>query len=156
MFVIRPFVPQDALQVAQVFFEAVHGLGPDAYSPAQVDAWAPGLPDIQKIVNRALDGRVFLVAVDRGDLVVGYGDMEQNGHIDHLYCHPAAKRQGVATAIYQRLEQAAQGLDLKRLYVEASELALPFFTHQGFTLIARQEVEQRGVLMHNYRMAKVL
>jgi hypothetical protein len=42
------------------------------------------------------------------------------------------------------------------LYVGASEYALPFFEHKGFTKVRRNEFEKRGVPMHNYTMEKLL
>jgi putative acetyltransferase len=45
---------------------------------------------------------------------------------------------------------------MKRLFVEASEIAKPFFASRGFALIRRKDFEVDGVPIHNYAMEKHL
>jgi len=105
-------------------------------------------------MKQASDGRIFLVAVDENDQPIGYGDLERNGHLDHLYCHPDFAGQGVGKAIYQQLEMAAKDQGISRLFVEASEAARRLFENQGFLIEKRLEHMIDGVLIHNYRMTK--
>lgn len=83
-------------------------------------------------------------------------DLEADGSIDMLFCHPRAAGQGAAAALYARLEAAAQRQGMRLLYVEASEAARGFFERMGFALDRRREFERRGVKIHNYRMVKIL
>ncbi len=41
---IRPDYPKDAPTFGQLFNYSIHGLGGRKYSPAQLNAWAPGVP----------------------------------------------------------------------------------------------------------------
>ena len=95
-----------------------------------------------------------LVAVDDADQVIAYGDLEADGHIDHLYCSPEAAGSGAAGAVLDALLARAEGLP--RLYVEASELARGLFERKGFVVERRRDFEIRGVAIHNYAMARRL
>ena len=152
---IRAFSEGDAPAVALTFFRSVRESGLRHYSQAQVEAWAPALPDPAEVHQRATDGRVCLVAESDGQ-VVGYGDLEASGHIDHLYCRPEACGHGVAGELLQHLTTIAEGRSLPCLFVEASAGARGLFTRNGFSTIARRDFELRGVPIFNYAMEKVL
>lgn len=149
---VRAYRSPDAQGVANCFYDSVHGLGLFGYGPRQIAAWAPARPDPAAIDARAADGRLTLVAVDEADGVLGFGEMEADGHIDRLYRRPEPETKGVGAAILDKLiaEARAQGLD--RLWVEASELARPLFARRGFRLVERRDFEHNGVPIHNFAM----
>ncbi len=153
---VRPFRPEDAPALAAIFHAAVHGIAGRHYSAAQVEAWAPSVPDPARFVARGADGRLLLVAVDEDDVPLAYGDLEADGHIDHLFCRPDAAGTGVAAALYAEIEAAARTQGLGRLYVEASEPARRFFLKHGFALVGRRDFELAGVAIHNFAMEKGL
>jgi putative acetyltransferase len=153
---IRPFRPDDAPALAALFHAAVHGIARAHYSQAQVNAWAPEVPDPARFRARGADGRLLLVAVDAGDAPLAYGDVEADGHIDHLFCRPDAAGTGVTASLYAALEAAARGRGIGRLYTEASEPARRFFLKQGFVVVARNDFDLGGVAIHNMRMEKRL
>jgi putative acetyltransferase len=121
-----------------------------------VKAWAPEVPDPARFAARAADGRTVLVAVDGEDAPLAYGDLEPDGHIDHLFCRPDAAGTRVAVALYAAIEAEARARGLARLHVEASEPARRFLLKQGFVLIARRDFEIGGVAIHNFAMEKRL
>ena len=153
---VRPYRPDDAPALVALFHAAVHEVGRLYYSRAQVHAWAPAVPDIAHFQARAADGRTLLVAVDDEDAPLAYGDVEEDGHIDHLFCRPDAAGTGVTAILYAALEAAAAAQGIARLYTEASEPARRFFEKRGFTLLHRRDFELAGVPIHNYAMAKRL
>jgi putative acetyltransferase len=153
---IREYKEADAPALAQVFYDAVHTIGPRRYSPEQLAAWAPAVPDPAGVHARASDGRLTLVAVGADGRVLGYGDLEANGHIDLLFCAPEAAGHGVASRLLGALIERGVAAGMARLYVEASELARGVFTRNGFTVISRQDFELRGVAIHNYAMERRL
>ena len=153
---VRPYQPEDAPALASLFHAAVHGIARLHYSEAQVNAWAPRVPDPARFAARAVDGRTVLVAVDEAGAPLAYGDVEADGHIDHLFCRPDAAGTGVAAALYAEMERAARGRGIGLLYVEASEPARRFFLKRGFVLVARREFEIDGVPIHNFEMEKSL
>jgi putative acetyltransferase len=153
---VRQYRPEDAAAIAAIFFHSIRETGLRDYSVAQVEAWAPQMPDAGRFDARARDGRFVLVAVDETDKPIAYGDLEPTGHIDHLYCRPEHVGTGVASALYDELEQRARALGVARLFVEASEAARRLFLRKGFIEIERREFPVSGVMIHNYLMEKPL
>ena len=154
--IVRAFKPGDAPALAQIFYRAIHEIARAHYSQQQVNAWAPAVPASERFVARGRDGRILLVAVGESEEPLAYGDVEPDGHIDHLFCKPEAAGSGVAATLYGELEAAARRRGIARLYVEASEPAQRFFLKRGFTTLERNDFELNGVAIHNFRMEKGL
>ena len=153
---IRTYLDGDAAALANVMWRSVSVAARRDYSTDQVTAWLPGPPAAAAMHRWANDGRTVLVAQDDDDLVVGYMDLERSGHIDHLYCVPEVNGHGVASALYDSIEQLAIAKGVERLWVEASEAARRLFAKKGFILDERREWDLRGVRIHNYAMSKKL
>jgi putative acetyltransferase len=153
---IRRYEQGDGAHLKAIFTSAILRTARRAYSEQQVRVWAAQAAEAHEYDERSADGRVLLVALDEQHNPIAYADLEQNGHIDHLFCHPDAGRKGVASALYDELERQAAEWKLQRLYVEASEIARPFFASKGFTLIRRNELDFEGTPIHNYVMEKLL
>jgi putative acetyltransferase len=153
-FALRRYQPADAPQMAQLHFDSARRLGSRRYSPEQVAAWAPAPVDAAIVDARASDGRLTLVAIDPHGQILAYGDLEADGHIDHLYCRPDAAGRGVASALLDGLMAEAGTRGLTRLYVEASELARGLLERKGFIVLHRRDFEVRGVPIHNYAMER--
>ena len=153
---VRRFEPQDAPALSRLFHAAVHEIGARDYTLEQLAAWSPAPPDPADLLERAADGRLLLVAVDDAGAPIAYGDLEPDGHIDHLYCRPDAAGAGIASALYDRLEAAARERGIARLHVEASEAAKRLLVRKGFTVERRRDFEIGGVDIHNYAMMKVI
>lgn len=153
---VRGYEPEDAAALATVMWRSVRTAALVDYSAAQVDAWLPAPRTAEEMHTWASDGRTVLVATSTDGRVVGYLDLEADGHIDHLYCAPEVVGTGVARALYAALERLAREVGIVRLGVDASEAARRFFTKQGFCVEARRDWELRGVPIHNYAMSKAL
>jgi putative acetyltransferase len=152
---IRPFRPDDADALAALFHASVREIGRRDYSAAQVEAWSPMPPDPAAYVRRAAGG-VFLVAVDEDGGPVGYGNLEPDGYIGHLYCRPDVVGAGVGSSLYDALERVAREHRIPVLFTEASEAARRLFERKGFTVESRNDFKLNGVAIHNYRMSKHL
>ena len=120
---IRPFHPDDAEQLAALFHASVRQAGIGDYSVEQVEAWSRVPPDPESYIQRSLEDRIFLVAIDDAGEPIGYGDLEISGHLDHLYCRPDVVGMGVGSTLYDALEEAARSRGISVLFVEASEAA---------------------------------
>lgn len=145
---IREYGPGDCREMAQLFYETVHTTNAKDYTRQQLDAWATSQVDLEQW-DRSFQEHISLVAVENGR-IVGFGDMAPSGYLDRLYVHPAWQRRGIATALCDRLEQAAPGT----VTTHASITARPFFEGRGYVVIRRQQVERRGVLLTNFVMEK--
>ncbi|MFV7423430.1 GNAT family N-acetyltransferase [Stenotrophomonas geniculata] len=152
---IRRFISSDAESLAALYHASVRLGGLIDYSMAQVEAWSPAPPDPERY-HRLASRRLILVAIDEEGQIAGYGELEQNGHIDHLYCRPNRIGSGVGRALCDALERAARNERMSMLSVEASEAARRLFERQGFRVDERNDFLLRGVPLHNYRMSKRL
>jgi putative acetyltransferase len=153
---IRAFRNQDAEALAELFHSSVRKAGLRDYNLDQVEAWSPARPDPCRYIERGLEDRTFLVAVDDRDEPVAYGDLKADGHIDHLYCRPDVIGTGVASALYDKLEAAARQRGLSRITVNASEAARRLFLKKGFWIVRRNDLVRKGVPIHNFAMEKPL
>ena len=153
---IRAYDPRDAADLADVFFRSVRQVALSDYTAVQVERVGPEPRTAEWAHGEASDGRLVLVAANADDRPVAYIDLEPDGHIDRLFCAPEAAGQGIASRLYDAVEAAAREQGITSLFTEASELARRLFARKGFVIVERQDLVIRGVLIHNYRMAKVL
>jgi putative acetyltransferase len=153
---IRRYEARDAAGVVAVYRRSVEALGLRHYTQEQVAAWASLTPDPERMQARLGDGRAVFVAVDDADQPVGFIDLEDDGHIDLLYCAPEVAGAGVAAALYEGVERLARERGMARLYSEASEAALRFFVKRGFTKLYRRDLKIGAVDIHNYAVEKAL
>ena len=153
---IREYETRDALALADIFNRAVAEIAPAAYSPDEIEAWLDGGMEAGETDARCSDGRSVWVAADDHDMAIAFIDLEDDGHIDMLFCQPEWAGRGVASALYKTLEASALQRGMPWLYVEASEIAKPFFARKGFALLHRNDFTMDGVAVHNYAMEKRL
>ncbi len=153
---IRAFRDEDAQALADLFHASVREAGIRDYTLEQVQAWSPAPPDPARYVQRGLEDRTFLVAIDDDGEPIAYGDLKADGHIDYLYCRPDFVGTGVASALYDELEVAARARGLSRISVNASEAARRLFLKKGFSVVQRNDLVRMGVVIHNYSMEKML
>ena len=145
---LREYRPGDCREMAALFYDTVHTVNARDYTPAQLDAWADGQPDLDAW-DRSFRAHTTLVA-EEGGRIVGFGDMTGDGYLDRLYVHKDCQGRGVATALCDRLEAAAPG----PVETHASLTARPFFERRGYRVVRPQQVERHGVLLTNYVMVR--
>ena len=150
---LRPYHPTDAAALTALYARSVRHFGPRAYTPEQVAVWA-ATADIARTAARCSDGRYVVVAQDDAGTVLGFADLEADGHLDMLYAAPEAEGLHVGSQLYAAIEAHARRRGLRRIFVEASELARPLFERRGFTLLGRNDLVMDSVAIHNYRMEK--
>lgn len=89
-------------------------------------------------------------------IIIGFAELEIDGHIDCFYVHKDYQSRGVGKSLYQAIESQALKLNCDRLYTEASITAKAFFQRQGFALEQEQQIEVRGEVFKNYRLSKLV
>jgi putative acetyltransferase len=151
---LRPYLPADVPLLAEIFRASVEELTGDDYGPGQQAAWAAAADDEDAFAKR-LAGALTLVAIMQG-APVGFAALAGTEEIDMLYVHPAAARQGVADLLVDALEKLAAGRGAKRLKADASDTALGFFEHRGFTALQRNTVRRNGEWLANTTVEKKL
>jgi len=154
MTVVRDYERGDAEGICRLFYETVHAANLGDYWPEKVRAWAPVLPDPAAWHER-MSVRHTLVAEEGGE-VVGFAELEDDGHLDMLYCRPGAVGRGVGSGLYAAVEERARGLGVSRVFTEASITARPFFARHGFAVLRRNTVLREGIGLTNFSMEKAL
>lgn len=152
--IVRRFQVQDAEQVAQLFHDTIRTVNLGDYTQEQVEAWAPSEIHFRDWAA-ACSSRCTFVA-EKDGLIVGFGELEGDGHVGRFYVHHAYQRQGVGQALHAAIEAEARRLGLARLFAEASITARPFFASLGYRTIREQTVACRGQLFTNFVMEKML
>lgn len=151
---IRRYRPSDAAAIVRLYYDTIHAVNAADYGPAQLDAWAPEVPDAAAWHDR-MSRRCTLVADEAGTLA-GFVELAADGHLDMLFCAEHAVGRGVGAALYAAAERQARDWRLERIFTEASITAHDFFIRQGFRVLQAQSVHRRGVELGNFAMAKDL
>lgn len=147
--IIRHYEPTDCEHLAKLFYETVHNINAKDYSQEQLNVWATDDMDLE-IWNKSLSAHYTVVGV-KNNIIVGFGDIDKSGYLDRLYVHKDYQRQGIATAICNKLEQEVK---VNKIITHASITAKPFFEQRGFKVIKEQQVERNGIALTNYVMEK--
>ena len=151
---MRPFLPEDAPLLADIFRASIADLTGDDYNEAQKEAWAATAED-EAVFGKKLAGQLTLVATLEGS-PVGFASLEGKDKIAMLYVHPAAAGQGVAAMLVDALEKLAGARGAARLAVDASDSALGFFQKRGYVAQQRNTVTVGGEWLANTTMHKQL
>jgi putative acetyltransferase len=151
---LRPFLPEDTPLLAAIFAASIMDLTGDDYSEAQQEAWASGADD-EEAFGKKLAGQLTLITTLQGS-PVGFASLRGTDHIDMLYVHPSAARQGVASALCDALERIANARGAKKLTVDASDTALEFFRKRGYVAQQRNTVTVGDEWLANTTLQKTL
>jgi putative acetyltransferase len=151
---LRPYLPEDAPLLAEIFRASVEELTGDDYDPAQQRAWAAVADDEEAFAKR-LGGALTLIATTEG-APVGFASLAGGEKIDLLYVHPAATRLRVAALLVDALEKLAAARGAKRLTADASDTSLGFYEHRGFVPMQRNTVRCNGEWFANTTVEKKL
>lgn len=143
---LRRYKSEDCREITNLFYNTVHSVNRADYTEKEVAAWADGNIDT-KVWNKSFLSHYTIVAV-KNDIIIGFGDITDDGYLDRLYVHKDYQRQKVATAICNELEAHIEG----SITTHASITAKPFFEKRGYQVVRQQQIERNGILLTNFRM----
>lgn len=144
---IREYIPSDCEQIAELFYQTVHTVNVKDYQLEQLSVWASGNVDLS-VWNKSFLEHNTLVAIENS-IIVGFGDIDSTGYLDRLYVHKDYQKQGIASALCDKLENG-----FTKITTHASITAKPFFLHRGYKVVKEQQVERNGIFLTNYVMEK--
>jgi putative acetyltransferase len=150
---IREYREEDLERILALFWETIHSINARDYSPRQLEAWAPALPDRDRWAGMLVEGRT-LVAENEG-AIVGFGSLA-GSCISLLYVHGNWQRRGIGSRILAEIEREARSRGIFEVFAEASITALPFFEHCGYACILQKRKELRGTFFSVCLMKKRL
>jgi putative acetyltransferase len=151
---MRPFLPEDAPLLAEIFRASIAELTGDDYSEAQQEAWASAAED-EPGFGAKLAGQLTLIATMEGS-PVGFASLAGGNRIDMLYVHPAVAGQGVGAMLADALEKLAGARGAANLSVDASDSARGFFEKRGYVARQRNSVSLAGEWLANTTLQKQL
>lgn len=150
---VRDYQISDIDALIALFLSSIREVASRHYTPEQINAWTSRVDRNAWMARRA--SKLTFVA-EIANEVVGFSDLETDGHIDMMYVHPGYQGRGVARALLQHVTSKAEAGNVGRLYTEASITARPFFERHGFIVTSEQEVGIGGERLRNYCMEREL
>jgi putative acetyltransferase len=151
---IRKFKEGDEPVLWELFYNTIHRVNITDYTKEQLDAWAPANLDPGIWRNKIKSIKPFVV--ENGGEIIGYADVQDDGYIDHFFCHHAWQRRGIGSMLMKKIHEEAKIRGILQLYSNVSVTAKPFFTSQGFEVVKEQSISIRGQELLNFRMQKLL
>ncbi|MEG0832902.1 MAG: GNAT family N-acetyltransferase, partial [Oscillospiraceae bacterium] len=122
------------------------------YTKSQLDVWANGKTDIVAW-DKSFSEHNTLVA-EEDNIIVGFGDMDNDGYFDRLFVHKDYQGKGIAGAIATELERLAEMQGVLVFSTHASVTAKPFFEKRGYCVVSENKVIRNGVELTNFIMEK--
>ena len=147
---IRDYQNSDYVEIADLFHDSVHAISTSFYSRDELEAWAPTPTDYNFWQERLSVKKPFVALKD--EKIVGFIELEADGHIDCLYVHKNYQGEGIASKLLQHIQDIALTQGIHKLHVEASKVAKPLFEKHGFALQRTNTVNLRGQSLINYIM----
>lgn len=151
---LRPYLPDDARDLADIFRASIEMLTGDDYSEGQREAWITLADDVAAF-GRKLAGSLTLIALIDGE-TAGFASLKGADTIDMLYVHPEHARERVATALIDALERLAAARGATSLTTDASDTAQSFFAGRGYVARARNILPLGDEWLANTTMVKPL
>ena len=149
---IRNYEHGDHEEIAKIFPQAIHQIASEYYTEEQCLAWSEKEPNPLHWEKRCAKKKPFVYLIK--GTVVGFIELDPNGHIYCLYEHPNAKRKGIASALIQHVLDVCDEQGIETIYVEASLCARPVFEKIGFKVVEKQEIMIKEETLINYRMER--
>ncbi len=149
---VRKYLPGEEKYIWELYYETIHNINIDDYTNEQIEAWAPSDLDESVWTNKIIEIDPYVVVIETK--IVAYADLQENGYIDHFYCHHEHQRKGIGSFLFSFLEQLAVLRNINKLISDVSITAKPFFESKGFIVIKKQYLNMKGQFLENYIMAK--
>src|SRR5690349_22132369 len=130
---IRRYSPGEEERLWQLYHDTTHIINGRDYTREQCERWAPAVADMSTWKARIKSRNPF-VAEEHGK-ILGFAELETNGHIDYFYCDHEYLRKGVGRKLYEAVEDEARCLKLPRLYAAVGVTATPFFLCIGLEVV---------------------
>ena len=153
MIKIRNYERRDAYVTWDLKFQTIRNINIRDYSSEQVAAWAPANFDMDVWLKRIDDMKPFIAEIN--GQVVGFADLQQDGYIDHFFCHADYQGIGVGRALMEHIFSTGRTNGVSRYYSAVSLTARPFYERYGFRVVKEQQIEVNGLLLTNFVMEKV-
>jgi len=152
--IIRKGKEADLPEILQLFAATIDAVCRKDYTPQQLEAWKSGAENEERW-RKVIRDQYVVIAL-KENKIAGFCTLDQGNYIDLLFVHKDEQQKGIASILYQEVENEALRQREKQLTAEVSKTARPFFEKIGFQVVQEQEVNIKGVTLTNYKMIKIL
>ena len=149
---IRKYKESDARDLWAIFYHTIRNVNSRDYTQAKVEAWAPDAFS-PEAWQRKMNANSPFVAEINGE-TVGYADLQEDGLIDHFFCHHKHQGKGVGRHLMEHVLKVGELQGIARFYSEVSITARPFYEKFGFKVAKEQVVEIRGQKLRHFVMER--
>ena len=153
--VLRPLAERDIPEMQALFRDTVLHVNVRDYSREEAEDWA-SCGDSVEHWRRLLSENAFVGAFDAQGRLAGFSSMNADGHLHSMFVHKDRQSRGVAASLLSEVERMARGYGVRRIGLEASVTARPFFEAHGYSVVKEQKAKAGRLYLTNYVMEKVL
>ena len=151
---IRKLKPEDVKEIHQLHLDTVKYVNSKDYSPDQIKTWPKVLVDPLDPMKKFKDSIAFVALIN--NKIVGFGNINKNGHLHRIYTHKDYQGKGIGSAIYNKLEETAKKLGIKEINLVSTITAKEFYLKKGFKLLGEKRGLIDGVEHIDFEMKKKL
>lgn len=151
---IRPAKISDLPAIQSLFIETIKSTCKKDYGDDQIRCWASSVKNIARWEEKLIK-QYFLVA-ELDKKIIGFASLENGSYLDFMYVSKDHLRKGIATTLYNQIENEAKNKGSNFIDSDVSITAKPFFQKMGFLLLKETQNLIDGVEIINYKMRKEL
>ncbi len=152
---IRKYRQGDGKELRSLQIDTIKSINSKDYSPAQINFWlSPKNMDLDNYLKNLERNLTYVALID--GIIVGFGDLNENGEIKRLYTHKDYQRKGIASAILSRLEEEAKSRGYEEISLESTISAKRFYESKGFVCLNKKVETVQGIEHVGFNMKKKL
>lgn len=155
MFHIRKANISDTSEMTELYKNTILSVNRKDYSLEEVEDWASCGDNISRWDELFAEQHYIVAENEKGE-IVGFASINDVGYMHTLFVHKDFQHQGIATLLYQVIEQYAKEKGVKEITSEVSITAKPLFEKQGFKVDKEQKRKANKLCLTNYKMSKSL
>ncbi|WP_185225756.1 GNAT family N-acetyltransferase [Chryseobacterium indologenes] len=152
--IIRRGNENDLAEMKQLFAETITSICKDDYTEEQLEAWRSGAENNERWL-KVIHEQFVLVAISE-HTIVGFATLDQGNYLDLFFVHKNYQHQGIASQLYEQIENAARKQTERYIRSDVSKTAKSFFEKLGFYVLKEQIAPIKGIALTNFKMQKNL
>ncbi len=104
-YLVNRYVSGEEAILWKIYYDTTHIVNGRDYTPAQCERWAPSNKDINEWADRIRLKNPFVVRHQQS--ILGFAELDRDGHIDYFYVHHRWTRKGIGRLLYIAIEHEA-------------------------------------------------
>ncbi len=150
---IRIVTEADITELKDLFRETVLHINIQDYTLEEIEDWA-SCGNTDEHWKDLIDKFHFFVAENEMEQIVGFASISDEGYLHSMFVHKDYQNMGIASKLYEKIEQFARENKIYRISSEVSITAKLFFQRQGFGIEKEQNSQAKNLFLTNYLMYK--